>query len=100
MMVLSIMRIQGDPHELRERMSEVERVAQRVAPELGGISSTMVKTDDGVMIVNLWKDEHARHKMADHPEIQAAIREAGIPAPHAEGYEVMAHHTAAQTANV
>jgi hypothetical protein len=100
MMVLSILRFEGDSDDLRERLSEVERVAQRVAPEMGGISSTMVKTDHGVMIVNLWKDEQARHKMADHPEIQAALRAAGLPAPHADGYEVMAHHTLEQTASV
>jgi len=100
MMVMSIMRIEGDPDELRERMTEVEKVAERIAPELGGISSTLVKTDDGLMLVNLWKDEHARHKMADHPEIQAAIRAAGLPAPHAEGYEVLAHRVAEQHASV
>jgi quinol monooxygenase YgiN len=100
MMVLSIMRFAGDPDELRERMSEVEKVAERIAPEMGGISSTVVRTDDGLMIVSLWKDEQARHKMADHPEIQAALRDAGMPAPHADGYEVLAHHTADRTATV
>jgi quinol monooxygenase YgiN len=99
MMVMSIMRIEGDPDDLRERMTDLEKVVERIAPEMGGISSTVVRTDDGLMIVNLWKDEQARHKMAEHPEVQAAVRAAGLPAPHAEGYEVLAHRTADQTAN-
>ncbi|MDX6547470.1 MAG: hypothetical protein QOG33_1020 [Gaiellales bacterium] len=100
MMVMSIMRFEGDPDELRERMTDLEKVAERLAPEMGGISSTVVRTDDGLMIVNLWKDEQARHKMADHPEIQAAVRDAGLPAPHADGYEVLAHRTADHAATV
>ena len=96
MQVLSIMRFDGDTDELVARLAEVEKVVDRIAPEMGGISSTMVRTDEGVMIVNLWKDEQSRHKIAEHPEIQAAVRSAGLPAPHADGYEVISHRTTAQ----
>jgi hypothetical protein len=100
MMVMSIMQIGGDPDDLIERMKEVEEIAGRIAPEVGGISSTVVRTEDGLMLVNLWKDEEGRHKMAEHPEIRAAIQRAGLPQPHATGYEVIRHTTVEQPAAV
>ena len=76
MQVLSIMKMQGDPDEILTKMQDVEDVAARKAPEYGAISNTVVKTDDGIMIINLWGDEEGRHKLAADPEIQAAL-----PAP-------------------
>lgn len=90
MKVLSVMSIQGDPDELSARVEKtIDPVAARKAPLYGGISSTVVRTDDGIAIYNLWSDEQGRHRMADDPEIQAAVREAGLPEPHAVGYEVI-----------
>lgn len=90
MQVLSMMSMEGDPDELRARMEKVDTVAERVAPKYGGISSTVVKTDGGVMIVNLWADEEGRHKMAADPEIQAALGEVGMT-PDFKAYEVLQH---------
>jgi hypothetical protein len=91
--VVSIMEFTGDPDELKDKMRGVNQVAERKAPEYGGVSSTVVKTDDGVMIINLWSNEDGRHRMADDPEIQQAIQDAGMPAPHAKGYQVLEHRT-------
>ena len=94
MAVLSMMRISGDPEELVARMQEtIDPVARRKAPQYGGISSTVVRTDDGIMIVNMWETEEGRHQMADDPEVQDALREAGLPRPHFEAYEVLMHRT-------
>lgn len=97
MAVLSMMSIQGNPHELVAKMQEtIAPVAERKAPEYGGISSTVVRTDDGIMIVNLWETEEGRHKMADDPEVQQALRDAGFPPPSFKAYEVLMHRTPAQ----
>ena len=90
-MYLSIMKIQGNPDELMDAMREhVAPVAARLAPQFGGISSTIVRTDDGIMVVNLWKDDEGRHRLPEHPDMQAAIAKSGFT-PNATGYEVLAH---------
>jgi hypothetical protein len=93
--VVSIMKFSGDPEELRTQMGNVEEVASRKAAEYGGVSSTVVRTDDGIMVINMWSDEEGRHRMAEDPEIQQAIKDAGMPAPSAKGYEVLEHRTPA-----
>ena len=91
--VVSIMEFSGDPDELQSKMNNIDDVARRKAAEYGGVSSTVCKTDDGIMIVNLWSDEEGRHKMADDPEIRQALSDAGLPPPSAKGYEVLEHRT-------
>jgi hypothetical protein len=91
--VVSIMEFQGDPEELRSKMSGIDEVASRKAPEYGAVSSTVVKTDDGVMIINMWDNAEGRHKRGDDPEIRQAIQDAGLPPPSATGYEVLEHRT-------
>jgi hypothetical protein len=99
MAVLSMMSIQGDPDELVRKIEEtVNPVAERKAPQYGGISSTVVRTDDGIMIVNLWETEQGRHDMADDPEVAQALRDAGFPPPGFKAYEVLLHRTVAQQA--
>jgi hypothetical protein len=91
--VVSMMEFPGDPEQLRTQMSGVEEVAARKAQEYGGISSTLVRTENGVMIINMWENEDGRHKMGDDPEIRQAVADAGLPAPGAKGYEVLVHRT-------
>ena len=92
----SIMEFSGNPEEIGQKMSGIEEVAGRKAAEYGGISSTIVKTDDGVMIINMWANEEGRHRMAEDPEIRQAVQDAGMPPPNARGYEVIKHNTAQQ----
>jgi hypothetical protein len=97
MAVLSVMSIQGNPDELLARMeATLDPVAARKAPQYGGISSTVVRTDDGIKILNLWETEEGRHRMADDPEIQDAVRAAGFPKPNFKGYEVLTIRSAAE----
>jgi hypothetical protein len=93
MQVLSIMEMKGDPDEILANMKEVEDVAARKAPGYGAISNTVVKTDDGIMIINHWGDEEGRHKLADDPEIQAALQKIEMR-PDFRAYEVMRYRTA------
>jgi steroid delta-isomerase-like uncharacterized protein len=91
MPVLSIMKIEGDPDDLVARMeATIDPVAMRKAPGYGAISSTIVRAGDGIKIFNLWETDEGRHRMADDPEVQAAVRAAGFPAPNFTGYEVLA----------
>ena len=99
-MVMSMMRIEGDPEDLMERMKDVSSVAEKIGSEMGAISSTVVRTDSGVMVVNLWRDEQGRHRMGDHPEIRQALQRANLPEPSAEGYEVLMHRSAEHAATV
>jgi len=99
MAVLSVMSIQGDADELLARLqTTIDPVAAAKAPRYGGISSTVVRTDDGIKIFNLWETDEGRHQMADDPEIQAAVREAGFPAPSFTGYEVLVTRSGAESA--
>src|SRR5258708_29806692 len=99
MSVLSVMAIQGDPDDLVARMRKtIDPVASRKAAQYGGISSTVVRTDEGIKIFNLWENDEGRHKMADDPEIRAALREAGFPEPQFRAYEVIHQRSAAATA--
>jgi predicted ester cyclase len=94
MAVLSVMSIQGKPDELVARMREtIEPVAARKASLYGAISTTVVRTDDGITIYNLWETEDGRHRMADDPEIQAAVQAAGFPKPEFVGFEVLSRRT-------
>jgi hypothetical protein len=95
-MVVSIMEFPGDPDEIRQKMQGIEGIAGRKAAEYGGISSTIVRTDNGVMIINFWDSEEGRHRMGDDPEMRQAIREAGMPPPSAKGYDVIQHRTVGQ----
>jgi predicted ester cyclase len=99
MAVLSVMSIQGNPDDLLARMeSTLDPVAARKAPQYGAISSTVVRTDDGIKILNLWETEEGRHRMADDPEVQDAVRAANFPEPHFKGYEVLTIRSAAEAA--
>jgi len=91
--VVSMMEFKGDPEDLKSQMSDIEEVAGRKAAEYGGVSSTVVRTDDGIMIINMWSDEEGRHKMGEDPEIRQALQDAGLPPPSAKGYQVLEHRT-------
>ena len=94
MAVLSVMSIQGNPDELLARMqATIEPVAARKAAQYGAISSTVVRTDDGIAIYNLWTADEGRHAMADDAEMQAAVKAAGFPTPSFTGYEVISRRT-------
>jgi hypothetical protein len=91
--VVSMMEFSGDPEELMSKMSAVEEIASRKAADYGGVSSTIVRTDDGIMIINMWSDAEGRHRMAEDPEIRQSLQDAGMPPPSAKGYEVIKHQT-------
>jgi steroid delta-isomerase-like uncharacterized protein len=99
MAVLSVMSIQGDPGDLVARLKEkIEPVARRKAGQYGAISSTVVRTDDGNKIFNLWKTEEGRQRMADDPDVRQALQSAGFPEPSFKAKDVLSHSSAGEFA--
>ena len=90
MAVVSMMKLSGDSDELAAKLREhVRPVGMELAPKHGGLGTITARTDDGIMVINLWETEEGRHAMAQEPRIQEAVQAAGLPAPAFEGYEVL-----------
>lgn len=93
MAILTIFEVHGNPEELVALSDET--IAPRMlalAAEDGGISNTVVKTDDGIMIVNLWENEEGMKKVSE--EIRPIAREAGMGEQVGwRQYEVLRHRT-------
>jgi hypothetical protein len=91
MAVVSMMRMSGDPDELATKLRDhVAPVGRELAPKHGGLGSIVARTDDGIMVVNLWETDEGRHAMAEEPQVREALQAAGFPPPAFEGYEVIA----------
>lgn len=91
MPVVSMMRMDGDADALVAKLNEhVGPVADRLAPTHGGLLNIVARTESGIMLINLWETDEGRHAMAREPEIQEALRAAGLPRPAFEGHEVLA----------
>lgn len=91
MSILTIFELQGDPDQLLALQEEkIAPIVVPLATENGGISNTVVKTDDGLMIVNHWENEEGMEKVA--AEVRPQALEAGLPAPtNWRQYEVLVH---------
>jgi len=90
MAVVSTMKLSGDPEELAAKLREhVRPVGMELAPKHGGLGTIVARTDDGIIVINLWESEEGRHAMAEEPQIQEAVKAAGLPQPAFEGHEVL-----------
>jgi hypothetical protein len=90
MAVVSMMKMSGDSDELAAKLAEhVRPVGKELAPKHGGLGTIVARTDDGIMVINLWETEEGRHAMAEEPKVQDALRAGGFPQPAFEGYEVL-----------
>ena len=89
MAVISMMRMSGDTDELAQKLQGIAEVGRRLAPKHGGLGTIAAKTDDGILVINLWENEEGRHAMAEEPEVKEALESAGLPMPNFEGYEVL-----------
>jgi hypothetical protein len=79
----------GDTDELVQKLEGIRDVGRRLAPKHGGLGTIAAKTDDGILVINLWENEEGRHAMAEEPEVLEALQAAGLPTPNFEGYEVV-----------
>jgi hypothetical protein len=67
-----------------------------LAPSYGAIFSVTARTEDGLVIVNLWDSPQAPARFAQVPEVLQAQQASGLPAPsrferyqdaHYDGYD-------------
>jgi hypothetical protein len=92
MPVVSMMRMHGDTNDLLARLQEhVMPVGTRLSEKHGGLGTIVARTDDGVLVINLWETEEGRQAMAQEPDVLAALASGGFPPPSFEGYEVLWH---------
>ncbi len=92
MAILTMFEVHGDPDEIVAAQEEkIAPTAARVAAENGGISNTVVKTDEGVMIVNHWESEEGMRKASE--QIRPIAQEAGLEQVGWRQYEVLRHRT-------
>lgn len=92
MPILTMFELHGDADEIVGKQDKlIATEAARVAGENGGISNTVVKTDEGVLVVNLWQNEEGMRKAAE--EIGPMAREAGLEQVGWRQYEVLRHRT-------
>src|SRR5205807_2392626 len=78
MAVVSMMKMSGDPDELAAKVREhLAPVGRELAPGHGGLGTIVARTDDGIMVINLWENEEGRHAMAEEPRVQEAVANSG-----------------------
>jgi hypothetical protein len=78
--ILTTMKIKGDPDELlRQKKEKIDPIAQEIARANGGIEHLVAKTEDGLLIVNLWENVEGMEKTA--AEIGKKAQEEGMAAP-------------------
>jgi hypothetical protein len=78
MAILTTFRLSGDPDELLGIVREkLQPVVSEVAPASGRISSTIARTDAGLIIVNVWENEEGMRRTAER--VGAIARDSGLP---------------------
>ncbi|MBA3333732.1 MAG: hypothetical protein H0U30_07070 [Actinobacteria bacterium] len=94
---VSILKLTGDPDQLLAWKKEtIDPIMRSKASKYGAISQTVVKTADGLMMINFWSTEEGRLAMGDDvladPDFIRATQARGerqVP----EAYEVVQHLT-------
>ena len=78
MAYLTTFRIEGDPDELLSvKQEKMDPVVAPVAQENGAIEHIVVRTDSGIMIVNLWETLDGSERTAE--VAGRAAQEHGMP---------------------
>ncbi len=74
MAILTMFEVHGDTDQLVARMNELfDADTDKLAAEHGGISNTVVCTEEGVMVVNRWESEEGMEAFAAvmRPKVEA-----------------------------
>ena len=70
---LTIIRTPGDPDELlASKREHIEPVMRRKADEYGNLAHIAARTDDGLLVINLWESEEGSQRAWEDPEVQEA----------------------------
>ena len=93
MAILTRFEVHGDADEILATQEEkILPEARRLAAQNGGVFQVVARTDDGVLMVNLWENEEGMRRVAE--QIAPIAQEAGLQQVGWEQYEVLAHRTA------
>jgi hypothetical protein len=93
MAILTMFEVHGDPDEILATQEEkIVAEARRLAAENGGVWQTVVKTENGVMMLNLWDNEEGMRRVAE--QIRPVAEEAGLEQVGWRQYEVLRHRAA------
>ena len=90
MAYLTITRIEGDPDRLLDGYRQASEPMSGVGADHGLLVHSAAKTDDGLMIVNLWPSRDGSESAARDPRRLGVMQRLGLtPAQlHAEHFEV------------
>ena len=93
MALLTITRISGDPDRLLDGYRQSSDVMSEVGRGHGLILHAAAKTDEGLVIVNLWPSEDGSRAAAADPRRLGVMRERGLSAEqiHPEHHEVASY---------
>jgi hypothetical protein len=75
---LTIARFSGDPDELLERYQQSSETMSGVGRDHGLILHAVAKTDEGLMVVNLWPSEDESEAAARDPRRLAVLEQTGL----------------------
>lgn len=89
MTYLTIHKMTGNPDDLSEKKrAGMDPVVNQVAPTQGAIFSVTARTEEGLVVVNLWESRAHAEAFTKLDEIQQAQRASGLPMPSSfERYE-------------
>jgi hypothetical protein len=86
---LNVLHFEGDPKDLLARKQRhLDPVTARIAPQAGGLVHITATAADGLLVLNLMADPDGHENTAMHPDVAQAMRDAGLPAPKVDRYEV------------
>jgi hypothetical protein len=93
MSILTIFELHGDPDELFAAQEEkVEPIVRPLAAANGAISSTIVRTDEGLMVINHWGSMEGMERVS--AEVRPQVEAMGLPVPtNWRSFEVLALRT-------
>jgi hypothetical protein len=74
---LTIIELKGDTDAILAQKRENDSVIESAASENGGIFHVAARSDDGLILVNLWDSAEGSDAVAEKPEVQQAIERMG-----------------------
>ena len=91
MAYLTLIRVPGDAEELYQGLyKKMSANMATFGPSHGLISHAAAKTDDGLLIVNIWETQQGSVDMLNRPEVQLGRQVSVVPseAAHFEHYDI------------
>ena len=80
MTVLAIFDVKGDTDALLVSYDKAMPRIVETAPAKP-VAHVCAPTDDGIRVIDVWQSEEILQDFVQNPQFQAAIAEAGLPAP-------------------